>query len=71
MDLVHEPVRDRAVVSFLARNHCINLVRGPGRTSIVQRGTCDRDIRDRGGVWLIDSMRSRHVVQTNCAVRSV
>jgi len=62
---------DRAIVLFVARNHHINLVGRPARTSIVQGRTCDRDIRDRDGVGLIDLIRSRHVVQANCAARSV
>jgi hypothetical protein len=62
---------DRAIVLFFAPNHDINLVGRPGRTSIVQGGTRDRDIRDRDGVRLIVSMRSRQVVRANCAARSV
>ena len=71
VDSVQQPADDRAIVLFVARNHHINLVGRPGRTSIVQGGTCDRNIRDRDGVWLIEPMRSRNVVQAYCAARSV
>jgi hypothetical protein len=71
MDFVHEPAGDGAIVFFVASNHRINLMRRPRRTSIVQGGTCDGDISDRDGVWLIESIRSGHVVRASCATRSV
>jgi hypothetical protein len=69
-DLVQEPADDRAIVLFVARNHNIDLVGRPGRTSIVKGDTCDCDIRDGDGVWLIEAMRHRHAVQTNRAAKS-
>jgi hypothetical protein len=71
MDLVREPAAYSAIVRFVARNHYVNLMRRPGGTSMVQGGTRDGDIRDCDAVWRIESIRSRHVVQNNCAARSV
>ena len=71
MDLVHELAANGVIVFFVACNDCVNPARRPRRTSIVQGGTCDGDIRDRNGVWLIESIRTRHVVRTTCAARSV
>jgi hypothetical protein len=68
---VHELAADGVIVFFIARNDCVNLARRPRRTSIVQGGTCGRDIGDCDGVWLIHAVRSKQMIRANCAARSV
>jgi hypothetical protein len=69
MDLVHELAADGVIVFLVARNDRINLARRPRRTSIVQGGAGDGDIGNGDGVWLVDSVRGKHVVQAAVCVR--
>jgi hypothetical protein len=62
MVLVQGPTIRSEVTFFVTRNHFINLVRKPGRISIIQSCACGGYIGNCDGVGLINRTRTDHAV---------